>query len=61
MERVVFILFVVFTDTLFALNTGWVFLVTFSKAIIDEIVPIFGAVTMASYLAFILVEEHLTK
>jgi hypothetical protein len=59
LERVLFTVFVVATDALVAINIGWVLLTTSWSSIFLGIVPILSFVTLASFLAFVLLEDHL--
>ena len=59
LERVLFVVFVVVADALVAINIGWVFLMTSWNSIFLGIVPVLGIATLVSFLAFVLLEDHL--
>jgi hypothetical protein len=59
LERALFTVFVVATDALVAINVGWVFLAVSWNSILLGIVPILSFATLASFLAFVLLEDHL--
>ena len=59
LERVLFIVFVVATNALIAINIGWVLPVTFWDSVLLGIVPILSFATLVSFLAFVLLEDHL--
>jgi len=59
LEGVLFGVFVVTTNALVVMNTGWVFLVALWNSVFVGIIPIVSVVTIVSFLAFALLEDHL--
>jgi hypothetical protein len=59
LERVLFIVFVVATDALVAINIGWVFLMMSWNSILLGISPILSFAALASFLTFVLLEDYL--
>ena len=59
LEGVLFGVFVVTTNALVVMNTGWVFLVALWNSVFVGIIPIVSMVTIVSFLAFALLEDHL--
>jgi hypothetical protein len=59
LERVLFITFVVAANAFVAINLGWALLTTSWNSIFADVIPVLGLVTLASYLAFALLEDHL--
>ena len=59
LERSLFMAFVVTTNTLVAINMGWVFFVASWTNVLSGLVPVLSLATLASFLAFALLEDHL--
>ena len=59
LERSLFVVFVTATNAMVVMNLGWVFLMTFWNSVLVSIVPIVSVVTLVSFLAFALLEDHL--
>jgi len=59
LERVLFVQFVVAANAFVAINVGWAFLVTSWNSIFASTIPIVSLVTLVSFLAFALLEDHL--
>ena len=59
LEGVLFGVFVVATNALVLMNIGWVFLMAFWNSVPAGIIPIASLVTLVSFLAFALLEDHL--
>jgi hypothetical protein len=59
LERGLFVVFVAATDAFVAINLGWVFLRTFWNSVLPSIFPIVSLLTLVSFLAFALLEDHL--
>jgi hypothetical protein len=59
LERVLFVVFVIAADAFIVINIVWVFLVMPWNSIFASIVPIVSMVTLVSFLAFALLEDHL--
>jgi len=59
LEKVLFMLFVVTTNALVAVNMGWTFLVTSWNSVFLAIVPFLSLATLTSFLAFVFLEDYL--
>jgi len=59
LERSLFVVFVTATNAMVVMNLGWVFLMKFWNSVLVSIVPIVSVVTLVSFLAFALLEDHL--
>jgi len=59
LEKVLFMLFVVATNALVAINVGWAFLVTSWNSVFLAIVPFLSLATLTSFLAFVFLEDYL--
>ena len=59
LEGALFMVFVVASDTLVAINAGWALLATPWSSILLGVVPILSFVTLLSYLAFVFLEDFL--
>lgn len=57
-ERALFVVFVAAANALVAVNLGWAFLRTLWNSS-SGIVPVVSLVTLASFLSFALLEDHL--
>jgi hypothetical protein len=58
LERTLFIAFVMTVDALVALNVGWALFSAWSFLFLP-ILPILGISALVSFLAFVLLEDHL--
>ena len=59
LERFLFVAFIVTTDSFVAMNMAWVFLAASWGSVLSGLVPILSLATLASFLAFALLEDHL--
>jgi len=59
LERVLFAVFVVAANAFVAINLGWALLMASWNSIFANIVPAVSLVTLASFLTFALLEDHL--
>ena len=60
LERSLFMAFVVSTNTFVAINMGWVFFMASWTSILSGLVPVLSLATLATFLAFALLEDYLT-
>jgi hypothetical protein len=58
LEGALFMVFVVATDVLVAVNIGWAFLTPWNSILL-AIVPILSLATVVSFLAFVFLEDYL--
>jgi len=58
LEGTLFAAFVATTDVFVAINIGWAFFTTFWNSL-ASIVPIVSIMTLVTFLAFALLEDHL--
>ena len=59
LERGLFAIFVVAADAFVVINIGWAFLIASWNSTFASIVPIVSLMTLASFLAFAFLEDHL--
>jgi len=59
LERALFAIFVVAADAFVVVNFGWAFLIASWNSTFARIVPIVSLMTLVSFLAFALLEDHL--
>ena len=59
LERSLFMAFVVTTNTFVAINMGWVFFMASWTNVLSGLVPVLSLATLASFLAFALLEDYL--
>lgn len=59
LERGLFAIFVVAANAFVVINFGWAFLMTSWNSTFASIVPIVSLMTLVSFLAFALLEDHL--
>jgi len=59
LEKVLFMLFVLATDALVAINVGWAFLAASWNSVFLGIVPFLSLATLTSFLAFVFLEDYL--
>ena len=61
LERTLFMLFVVTTNAFVGINMGWVLLASPWDSILLRAVPVLGFLALASFLAFVLLEDHIGR
>jgi len=59
LERGLFAIFVVAANAFVVINIGWAFLMTSWDSTFGRIVPVVSLMTLVSFLAFALLEDHL--
>ena len=59
LERILFVAFVVTTNAFVAMNMGWVFLATRWSSVLSALAPALSLAALTSFLAFVLLEDHL--
>ena len=59
LERGLFAIFVVTANAFVVMNFGWVFLMASWNSTFASVVPIVSLMTLVSFLAFALLEDHL--
>ena len=61
LETALFVAFVACTNVFVVTNLGWAILTTSWSSVLGEIVPAVSLAALASYLAFVLVEDYLGR